>query len=33
MNCVERQKYGMRHFISAEFWPETAEDTLRIARA
>jgi hypothetical protein len=22
-----------RHFISAEFWPESAEDTLRIARA
>lgn len=22
-----------RHFISAEFWPETGEDTLRIARA
>ena len=22
-----------RHFIAAEFWPETAEDTLRIARA
>jgi len=21
-----------RHFISAEFWPESAEDTLRIAR-
>jgi hypothetical protein len=22
-----------RHFISAEFWPETAEDTVRLARA
>jgi len=22
-----------RHFIAAEFWPESAEDTLRIARA
>jgi hypothetical protein len=22
-----------RHFISAEFWPESAEDTLRLARA
>ena len=22
-----------RHFMSAEFWPESAEDTLRIARA
>jgi len=22
-----------RHFIAAEFWPETVEDTLRIARA
>jgi len=29
----EAQMRKARHFISAEFWPETAEDTLRIARA
>ena len=29
----EAEMRKARHFISAEFWPETAEDTLRIARA
>lgn len=29
----ETQMREARHFISADFWPETAEDTLRIARA
>ena len=29
----ETEMRKARHFISAEFWPETAEDTLRIARA
>jgi hypothetical protein len=29
----EKEMRKARHFISAEFWPESAEDTLRIARA
>ena len=29
----ETEMRKARHFISAEFWPESAEDTLRIARA
>jgi hypothetical protein len=29
----ERQMRKSRHFISADFWPESAEDTLRLARA
>ena len=29
----ETEMRKARHFISANFWPETAEDTLRIARA
>ena len=29
----EAEMRQARHFISASFWPETAEDTLRIARA
>jgi hypothetical protein len=29
----ESQMREARHFISANFWPETGEDTLRIARA
>lgn len=29
----ERQMRKARHFISADFWPEGAEDTLRLARA
>jgi hypothetical protein len=29
----ETEMRNARHFIAAEFWPETAEDTLRIARA
>ncbi len=29
----ESEMRKARHFISAEFWPETAEDTLQIARA
>jgi hypothetical protein len=29
----DREMRKARHFISAEFWPENAEDTLRLARA
>jgi hypothetical protein len=29
----DREMRKARHFIAAEFWPESAEDTLRIARA
>ncbi len=29
----ETEMRKARHFIAAEFWPESAEDTLRIARA
>lgn len=29
----ETEMRKARHFISANFWPQTAEDTLRIARA
>jgi len=29
----DREMRKARHFISAEFWPESAEDTLRVARA
>ncbi len=29
----DTQMRKARHFISAEFWPESAEDTLRIARS
>ncbi len=29
----ETEMRKARHFVSAEFWPESAEDTLRIARA
>lgn len=29
----ETEMRKARHFISAEFWPQSAEDTLRIARA
>jgi hypothetical protein len=29
----ETEMRNARHFIAAEFWPESAEDTLRIARA
>ena len=29
----EAEMRKARHFISAEFWPESAEDTLQIARA
>jgi hypothetical protein len=29
----DREMRKARHFISAEFWPESAEDTLRLARA
>ena len=29
----DKEMRKARHFISAEFWPESAEDTLRIARA
>jgi hypothetical protein len=29
----ETEMRKARHFISAEFWPESAEDTLRLARA
>ncbi|HYL12460.1 MAG TPA: hypothetical protein VEV41_05470 [Terriglobales bacterium] len=29
----ETEMRKARHFISAEFWPENAEDTLRLARA
>src|SRR5437879_9610552 len=28
----EAEMRKARHFISAEFWPESAEDTLRLAR-
>jgi hypothetical protein len=28
----DREMRKARHFISAEFWPESAEDTLRLAR-
>lgn len=29
----DKEMRKARHFISAEFWPESAEDTLRVARA
>jgi hypothetical protein len=29
----DREMRQARHFISAEFWPESAEETLRLARA
>ena len=29
----EEEMRKARHFIAAEFWPESAEDTLRLARA
>jgi hypothetical protein len=29
----DREMRKARHFISAEFWPESAEETLRLARA
>jgi hypothetical protein len=29
----DKEMRKARHFISAEFWPESADDTLRIARA